>query len=75
MLKMTDTYVIGHINPDTDAVASAMGYAWFLQEQENTNVIPARAGHLNPQTTWVLERLGLAPQEYYVVSAHREENV
>ena len=24
--------VIGHVNPDTDAIASAMGYAWLLRE-------------------------------------------
>ncbi len=52
-------YVIGHINPDTDSIASAMGYAWFLQHQADQNVYAARAGHLNPQTTWILERLGL----------------
>ena len=26
-------FVIGHVNPDTDAIASAMGYAWLLQER------------------------------------------
>lgn len=55
------TYVIGHINPDTDSIASAIGYAWFLQHKEDENVLPARAGHLNPQTTWVLDRLGIEP--------------
>jgi manganese-dependent inorganic pyrophosphatase len=54
------TYVIGHINPDTDSIAAAMGYAWLLQQEErDVQVIAARAGHLNPQTTWVLQRLGL----------------
>jgi manganese-dependent inorganic pyrophosphatase len=59
--KQQNTYVIGHINPDTDSIASAMGYAWLLQNSEDANVLPARAGTLNPQTTWVLERLGLEP--------------
>jgi len=54
-------YVIGHINPDTDSIASAMGYAWLLQEQMGEPVIAARAGQLNPQTTWALQRLGLEP--------------
>src|SRR5215210_4346910 len=25
------TYVVGHVNPDTDSIASAMGYAWLLK--------------------------------------------
>lgn len=56
---MTKTYVIGHVNPDTDSIASAMGYAWLLHERDLEDVIPARAGPLNPQTTWVLKRLNL----------------
>jgi manganese-dependent inorganic pyrophosphatase len=54
-------YVIGHINPDTDSIAAAMGYAWLLQDRTEETVIAARAGQLNPQTTWVLDRLGLEP--------------
>ncbi len=53
------TYVIGHVNPDTDSIASAIGYAWLLKERDGINAVPARAGSINPQTTWVLERLGL----------------
>lgn len=56
---MSRTYVIGHVNPDTDALAAAMGYAWLLREQDGEDAIAARAGALNPQTTWVLRRLGL----------------
>jgi manganese-dependent inorganic pyrophosphatase len=60
--KRTDiTYVIGHVNPDTDAIASAMGYAWLLQDQSPGTIQSARAGQLNPQTTWVLQRLDLDP--------------
>jgi len=60
--KRTDiTYVIGHVNPDTDAIASAMGYAWLLQDQNPGTIQAARAGQLNPQTTWVLQRLALDP--------------
>lgn len=60
--KRTDiTYVIGHVNPDTDAIASAMGYAWLLQDQYEGTFQAARAGQLNPQTTWVLKTLDLDP--------------
>jgi manganese-dependent inorganic pyrophosphatase len=59
--KTNRTYVIGHANPDTDSIASAIGYAWFLQENTGENALPARAGQLNPQTSWVLERLAIDP--------------
>ena len=52
-------YVIGHVNPDTDSIASAMGYAWLLRERDGVNTIGARAGALNAQTSWVLKTLGL----------------
>lgn len=56
---MSQLYVIGHVNPDSDSIASAMGYAWLLRERDGEDAIAARAGPLNPQTTWVLKRLGL----------------
>ncbi|MCX6058659.1 MAG: DHH family phosphoesterase [Chloroflexi bacterium] len=52
-------YVIGHVNPDTDSIASAMGYAWLLRERDGVNTIAARAGALNAQTSWVLKTLGI----------------
>lgn len=73
--KTTGTYVIGHINPDTDSIASAMGYAWLLQNQSEENIIPARAGTLNPQTAWVLERLRLEPPILLPDASPRFENV
>src|SRR5512136_1221916 len=56
---MARTYVIGHVNPDTDSIAAAVGYAWLLNERDNDEFVAARAGATNPQTTWVLKRLGL----------------
>lgn len=58
---MAPTYVIGHVNPDTDSIASATGYAWLLRERDGEEVIAARAGAINPQTTWILKHLGLEP--------------
>lgn len=52
-------YVIGHVNPDTDSIASAMGYAWVLRERDGMDTIAARAGAINAQTSWVLKHLGL----------------
>ncbi len=52
-------YVIGHVNPDTDTVAAAIGYAWLLHERDRMEVIAARAGAINPQTAWALKKVGL----------------
>ncbi len=52
-------YVIGHVNPDTDSIASAMGYAWLLRERDGLDTIAARAGAVNPQSAWVLKQLQL----------------
>ena len=47
---MSRTYVIGHVNPDTDSIASAMGYAWLLRERDGGDFVAARAGHANAQS-------------------------
>ena len=51
------TFVVGHVNPDTDSIAAAMGYAWLLRERDGINAIAARAGAINLQTTWILKTL------------------
>lgn len=57
-------YVIGHRNPDTDSIASAIGYARFLKDQGQRNVVAAMAGQPNPQTRYILERLGVDAPTY-----------
>lgn len=54
-------YVTGHVNPDTDSIASAMGYAWLLRARDGVNAIASRAGGVNPQTSWLLKKLKLDP--------------
>lgn len=56
---MPELYVIGHLNPDMDTIGSAIGYAWLLQQRDGVDAQAARAGGLNPQTTWVLKHLGV----------------
>ncbi len=51
--------VLGHRNPDTDAIASAIGYAWFLNQQGDATYEAGKLGGLNPQTTFVLSRFGV----------------
>ena len=69
------TYVIGHVNPDTDSIASAMGYAWLLRERDGIDTVAARAGALNPQTAWVLKQLELEPPMLLTDASPRFESV
>ncbi len=52
-------YVIGHRNPDTDSICAALAYARLKQLTGHTNVIAARAGEINVQTEFVLNRFGI----------------
>jgi len=62
-------YVTGHKNPDTDSIASAIGYAALKQRLGNQNVIAAMAGTPNPQTAYILGRLGL-PTPLFLADVH-----
>ena len=59
---MPPFYVIGHKNPDTDAICSAIGYAALLRlTGEERDAVAARCGEISQRTKWVLERAGLEP--------------
>ena len=51
--------VIGHRNPDTDSIVSAIAYAALKRQQGHVNCMPARAGKLTPQTEYILRRFGV----------------
>jgi len=72
---MNKVYVIGHVNPDTDAIASAMGYAWLLRERDGLEAVAARASAINPQTSWVLKRLGIEAPVLLTDASPRFESV
>src|SRR5918997_1803362 len=56
---MPHVYVTGHRNPDTDSIASAIGYAEFKNLVDPDNFYtPARLGEVNAQTGWALKRSG-----------------
>lgn len=57
-------YIIGHRNPDTDAVVSAYGYAKLKNLLGHPEYVAARAGHLNPQTRYIFEKFGVSRPEY-----------
>ena len=56
--KNAEILVIGHTNPDTDTICSALAYS-FLKNKLGYNTKPVRAGKLNPETEFVLDRFGV----------------
>lgn len=50
-------YVTGHLNPDSDSIASAIGYAFF-KRCRGIPAVACRLGALNPETKWLLNRFG-----------------
>jgi len=56
---MNQIYLFGHRQPDTDSIASVIGYAEFLNTGEPGKYIPARCGELNPESRFMLGRFGI----------------
>ncbi len=58
-LSNENVIVIGHKNPDTDSVCSAIAYAYLKNKVTGTqHYIPACAGNINGETNYVLESFG-----------------
>ena len=53
------TTVIGHRNPDTDSICSAICYANLKRLVTGDEYIPGRAGHVNGETQFVLDYFGV----------------
>ena len=62
--------VVGHKNPDNDAISAAIGYAWLKNElavreardgEEPDVYVPARLGPLPRETAGVLDKWGIEP--------------
>lgn len=57
--------VVGHKNPDTDSICSAIAYAALKSSRDpEKEYIARRAGQVNGETQFVLDRFGMAPPEY-----------
>ena len=61
---MNPVFVIGHRNPDTDSICSAICYAHLKRRLTGGEYIACRAGHVNAETKFVLERFGVEPPRY-----------
>ena len=62
--KVKKTYVIGHKNPDTDSICSAIAYANLKREMTGEEYVAKRAGELNGETAYVLDRFGVEVPGY-----------
>jgi manganese-dependent inorganic pyrophosphatase len=58
------TIVIGHKNPDMDAICSAIAYAELKRKLGIPNVISARAGNTNERIDLVLQKFGVPAPEF-----------
>ena len=53
--------VIGHRNPDTDSICSAIAYAELKNKTSDLVCEPRRAGKMNQETEFVLKKFGVRP--------------
>ena len=61
--------VIGHRNPDTDSICSAIAYAELKNRTSTLVCEPRRAGKMNQETEFVLKKFGVTPPR---MSCHRQ---
>src|SRR5512140_2970504 len=61
---MSETLVIGHRNPDTDAICSAIGYAEFKRRTGMAEAVAARCGDTNDRIDFVLETFGVPAPKF-----------
>src|SRR3984957_14188804 len=61
---MSEIFVIGHRNPDTDAICSAIGYAEFKRRTGMPEAVAARCGDTNDRINFVLETFGVPPPRF-----------
>ena len=63
--KKKEVYILGHRNPDTDSICSAIAYADVKnKENDGNHYVAARAGQLSPETSYVLQRFGMRQPTY-----------
>jgi manganese-dependent inorganic pyrophosphatase len=63
MQTSSTIFVLGHKNPDSDAICAAVGYAALLQAQGNPNAVAARQGDLRAEAAYILERFAVPAPE------------
>src|SRR3984957_17102333 len=61
---MSEILVIGHRNPDTDAICSAIGYAEYKRRTDMPEAGAARCGDINDRIDFVLKTFGVPPPKF-----------
>ncbi len=61
---MSEILVIGHKNPDNDAICSAIGYAEYKRRTGMMDAVAARCGEINDRIAFTLETFGVAPPRF-----------
>jgi manganese-dependent inorganic pyrophosphatase len=56
-------FILGHKNPDSDSICSALAYADYKNGNGNVNAIPVRLGDLNKETKFILDYFGVEAPE------------
>lgn len=65
MRNQEKIFVIGHKNPDTDSICSAIAYCDIKNRtSQKQKFVPKRAGQINEETEYVLSRFGVQPPGY-----------
>ena len=66
MARSEEVIVVGHRNPDNDAICAAVGYAYLMNMTDSTatKYTAYRQGPLPDETAWVLDRFEVAPPRY-----------
>lgn len=54
-MRNNKIYVVGHKNPDTDSICSAISYAYLKNQLSDEKYVARRAGQLNEETQYVLD--------------------
>lgn len=72
---MNEVLVIGHRNPDTDAICSAIGYAEFKRRTGMPGAVAARCGDTNERIDFVLKSFGMSAPKFVPDVSPRVEDV
>lgn len=59
--KTKKVYVVGHKNPDTDSICSAIAYANLKRKITGEEYTARRAGEISEETSYILNRFGVEP--------------
>ena len=71
-MDATTVNVIGHTNPDTDSICSAIAYAYLKRQVTGENYVAKRAGQINAESKFVLDYFKAEIPEYFEIGKDLE---